>query len=62
MEDIDEDPVFDIDSCDAMNHLAVSEYVEDLYAYYRNMEVNSLLVIAPSIHMCCANYSIWYMF
>ncbi|PSS36584.1 G2/mitotic-specific cyclin-1 like [Actinidia chinensis var. chinensis] len=38
MEDIFEDPIMDIDSCDAKNPLAVVDYVDDLYAYYRKME------------------------
>lgn len=39
MEDIFEEPVLDIDGCDAKDPLAVTDYVEDLYAYYRKMEV-----------------------
>lgn len=39
MEDIDEEPLVDIDGCDAKNPLAVVEYVEDLYSYYRKIEV-----------------------
>ncbi|KAG6646353.1 G2/mitotic-specific cyclin-1-like [Carya illinoinensis] len=38
MEDVVEEPVMDIDSCDAKNPLAVVDYIEDLYAYYRKME------------------------
>ncbi|VVA10026.1 PREDICTED: G2/mitotic-specific [Prunus dulcis] len=38
MEDIVEEPIVDIDGCDLKNPLAVVEYVEDLYAYYRRME------------------------
>ncbi|GMI68251.1 Cyclin B2;1 [Hibiscus trionum] len=39
MEDIvEEEPIVDIDGCDAKNPLAVVEYVEDLYACYRKME------------------------
>ncbi|KAL7231212.1 hypothetical protein ACSBR2_009470 [Camellia fascicularis] len=38
MEDIFEEPVMDIDSCDAKNPLAVVDYVHDVYAYYRKME------------------------
>uniref|UniRef100_A0A5B6YR87 Putative G2/mitotic-specific cyclin-2-like n=1 Tax=Davidia involucrata TaxID=16924 RepID=A0A5B6YR87_DAVIN len=41
MEDIFEEPIMDIDSCDAKNSLAVVDYVEDLYAYYRRMENSS---------------------
>ncbi|XWS33944.1 hypothetical protein CRYUN_Cryun22dG0126300 [Craigia yunnanensis] len=40
MEDIAEEPIVDIDGCDAKNPLAVVEYVEDLCAYYRKMEVH----------------------
>lgn len=40
MEDIVEEPVVDIDGSDAKNPLAVVDYVEDMYAYYRKMEVN----------------------
>lgn len=40
MEDIFEDPVTDIDSCDTNNSLGVVDYVGDLYVYYRRMEVN----------------------
>lgn len=43
MEDIDgedeEEPVIDIDSCDKSNPLAVTEYIDDLYTYYKKMEV-----------------------
>lgn len=39
MEDvIIEEPIVDIDGCDTKNPLAVVEYVEDLHAYYKNME------------------------
>ena len=43
MEDIAAKPIVDIDACDAKNPLAVVEYVEDLYAYYRKMEVHSTI-------------------
>lgn len=40
MEDvIAEDHIMDIDSCDAKNPLAVVEYVDEIYDYYRKMEV-----------------------
>lgn len=39
MEDIFEETGTDIDGCDAKNPLAVADYVEDLYAYYKKMEV-----------------------
>ncbi|XP_012065375.1 G2/mitotic-specific cyclin-2 isoform X2 [Jatropha curcas] len=38
MEDIIEEPIVDIDGCDAKNPLAVVDYVEDLHAYYRKIE------------------------
>ncbi|XVF77036.1 hypothetical protein PTKIN_Ptkin14bG0007600 [Pterospermum kingtungense] len=38
MEDMVEEPIVDIDGCDAKNPLAEVEYVEDLYADYRKME------------------------
>ncbi|KAL6549115.1 Cyclin-B2-4 [Orobanche hederae] len=44
MEDIgdedeeEEEPVVDIDSCDTKNPLAVTEYIDDLYAYYKRKE------------------------
>ena len=40
MEDLEEEPIPDIDSCDAKNPLAVVEYVEDIYNFYRQTEVN----------------------
>ncbi|KAI4327829.1 hypothetical protein L6164_020246 [Bauhinia variegata] len=46
MEDIVEEPIVDIDSCDANNPLAVVDYVEDLYAYYRKME--SFSCVSPA--------------
>ncbi|XP_047311824.1 G2/mitotic-specific cyclin-2 [Impatiens glandulifera] len=41
MEDIFEETILDIDSEDANNPLAVSDYVQDLYANYRKMENTS---------------------
>ncbi|XP_010935270.1 cyclin-B2-2 isoform X1 [Elaeis guineensis] len=38
MEDLEEEPVPDIDSCDAKNPLAVVEYVEEIYDFYRQTE------------------------
>ncbi|KAK2408713.1 CYCLIN B2-4 [Trifolium repens] len=38
MEDINEEMILDIDSNDANNSLAVVEYIEDLYSYYRQVE------------------------
>ncbi|XP_041021605.1 G2/mitotic-specific cyclin-2 isoform X4 [Juglans microcarpa x Juglans regia] len=38
MEDIGEEPVVDIDSCDKKNTLAVVEYIDDLYVHYKKAE------------------------
>lgn len=43
MEDIFEESVMDIDGCDNRNPLAAVDYVQDIYAYYRKMEVTSTL-------------------
>ncbi|CAL5377927.1 unnamed protein product [Camellia sinensis] len=45
MEDVDDDddPVLDIDSSDIKNPLAVVEYVEDIYAHYREAEDSALV-------------------
>lgn len=39
MEDIDDEPIYDIDSCDKKNSLAVVEYINDLYTNYKKAEV-----------------------
>lgn len=39
MEDIEEEAVMDIDISDKKDPLAVVEYIDDLYAYYRKAEV-----------------------
>ncbi|KAK6160825.1 hypothetical protein DH2020_004206 [Rehmannia glutinosa] len=42
MEDINpEEPILDIDSCDKKNPLAVTEYIDDIYAYYKRTESSS---------------------
>ncbi|XP_057974416.1 G2/mitotic-specific cyclin-2 isoform X2 [Malania oleifera] len=41
MEDIAEEPITDIDSCDKKNAIAVVEYVDDIYAHYRKTERSS---------------------
>lgn len=41
MEDIEE-AAPDIDSCDANNSLAVVEYVDEIYSFYRRSEVTFL--------------------
>ncbi|KAL2232109.1 UNVERIFIED_CONTAM: Cyclin-B2-3 [Sesamum indicum] len=47
MEDIDHDePVLDIDSCDKKNPLAVTEYIDDIYTYYKKTE--SLSCVPPN--------------
>ncbi|MCH97229.1 G2/mitotic-specific cyclin-1-like, partial [Trifolium medium] len=38
MEDIMEEPILDIDASDENNPLAVTEYIEDLFSYYRKVE------------------------
>ena len=40
MEDLVIETAPDIDSCDSNNPLAVVEYVEDIYSFYRQTEVN----------------------
>ena len=39
MEDSVEEPVMDIDGSDNKNSLAVVEYIDEIYAYYRKTEV-----------------------
>ena len=50
MEDVaeeeEDDSVEDIDSCDKKNPLAVVEYIDDLYTFYRKSEVSSS--VAPN--------------
>ncbi|XP_031254633.1 cyclin-B2-3-like isoform X1 [Pistacia vera] len=41
MEDVSEEPVADIDSGDKKNPLAVVEYIDDLYNFYRKAESTS---------------------
>ncbi|KAG9443128.1 hypothetical protein H6P81_018982 [Aristolochia fimbriata] len=38
MDDLDAEAIHDIDSCDKKNPLAVVEYIEDIYNYYRKTE------------------------
>lgn len=42
-------PRYDIDASDAHNELAVVDYVEDIYRFYKSTEV-SLFSISPSSH------------
>ncbi|XP_057468780.1 G2/mitotic-specific cyclin-2 [Actinidia eriantha] len=44
MEDISEEPVVDIDSGDKRNPLAVVEYIDDIYAYYKKVESSSCVL------------------
>lgn len=41
MEDVEE-PVLDIDDCDRQDPLAVVEYIDDIYRFYKDIEVKSL--------------------
>ncbi|KAK1560975.1 hypothetical protein Q3G72_033036 [Acer saccharum] len=43
MEEDVEDPILDIDSNDLEDPLAVVEYVDDIYAYYRKTEISSFV-------------------
>ncbi|XP_034931452.1 G2/mitotic-specific cyclin-2 isoform X3 [Populus alba] len=38
MEDVEEEPVLDIDGCDKRDPLAVVEYIDDLYNFYKKAE------------------------
>ncbi|KAJ6731177.1 CYCLIN-B2-3-RELATED [Salix viminalis] len=40
MEDVEEEPVMDIDGCDKKNPLAVVEYIDDLYNFYKKAEIS----------------------
>ncbi|KAG5542771.1 hypothetical protein RHGRI_015772 [Rhododendron griersonianum] len=44
MEDTSEEPVVDIDGNDKKNPLAVVEYIDDIYSYYKKVEVSSSCV------------------
>ncbi|XP_026433871.1 G2/mitotic-specific cyclin-2-like [Papaver somniferum] len=41
MEDIVEELILDIDSCDSKNTLAVIDYIDDIYAHYKKTENSS---------------------
>lgn len=43
MEDVEDWPIVDIDNDDKKNMLAVVEYFDDIYAYYKKTEVEILL-------------------
>lgn len=40
MEDIKEESIMDIDGCDADNPREAVEYIEDIYSFYRKIEVS----------------------
>lgn len=44
--DLEVEPVPDIDSCDRKNPLAVVDYVEDIYTFYRKAEVSIFLLVS----------------
>ncbi|KAL6995968.1 Cyclin-B2-4 [Sarracenia purpurea var. burkii] len=44
MEDITEEAIVDIDSKDKRNPLAVVEYIDDIYAYYKKVESSSCVL------------------
>ncbi|XP_061967519.1 G2/mitotic-specific cyclin-2-like isoform X3 [Populus nigra] len=46
MEDVEEEPIMDIDGCDKKNPLAVVEYVDDLYNFYKKAEISGF--VAPN--------------
>lgn len=48
MEDIFEDPILDIDDGDSRNPLVVTEYVDDIYSYYRRMELLNFSIISAT--------------
>ncbi|KHN33647.1 G2/mitotic-specific cyclin-1 [Glycine soja] len=41
MEDVEEEPVLDIDACDRKDPLAVVEYIDDIYSFYKDIENSS---------------------
>ncbi|KAI3864346.1 hypothetical protein MKW92_018130 [Papaver armeniacum] len=43
MEDIVEEPILDIDSCDSKNTLEVVDYIDDIYAHYKKTEEKSIV-------------------
>lgn len=53
MEDIFEENIIDIDGDDAKNPLAVVEYVQDLFASYRKMEVSLICSVITLLVSSC---------
>lgn len=41
----EEEAVMDIDSCDKKNPLAVVDYIDDIYDFYKKNEVSKLLLV-----------------
>lgn len=60
MEDIFEETVVNIDGGDVKDQLAVVEYVEDLYSYYKKMEVKGTKFLTISTYRTCSYYWILY--
>lgn len=55
MEKRQKEKIVDIDSADAENDLAAVEYVEDIYSFYKSVEVSTLLIIHeffPCVTLC----------
>lgn len=44
----------DIDSHDKKDPLAVVDYVEDIYSYYRRVEVIRIEILVPQLFNCVA--------
>ncbi|RWR92962.1 G2/mitotic-specific cyclin-2-like protein [Cinnamomum micranthum f. kanehirae] len=53
--DLEVEPVPDIDGCDRKNTLAVVEYVEDIYAFYRRAESSSCVCPNYMLHQADIN-------
>lgn len=53
MEKRQKEKIVDIDSADAENDLAAVEYVEDIYSFYKSVEVTTLLIYySRSLSLC----------
>ena len=49
MEDVEEEPVLDIDACDRKDTLAVVEYIDDIYSFYKDIEVTIQFLVRRCI-------------
>lgn len=58
MEDVEEEPVLDIDACDRKDPLAVVEYIDDIYSFYKDIEVT----IQFLLRRCCIINSLFLIF